>query len=133
MKSMVFAAVVAGSMFAVAAEAEKPAAATPAAPVAAEAAKVAPKRPQFSAADRAKMRERFMAERKAQMEAKLMEVVKKYVPEEEKAKALVNELQEAMMASRRSMMQRRPQMLPAASAAKPVQAKPAEAKPAEAK
>lgn len=129
MKSMVFAAVVAGSMFAVAAEAVKAEAAKPAAaPVAAEAAKVASKRSQFSAADRAKMRERFMAERKAQMEAKLMEVVKKYVPEEEKAKALVNELQEAMMASRRSMMPRHPMKQPVAPAAKPAEANPAQAK-----
>ena len=46
-------------------------------------------------------REKFMAERKAAMEAKMLEVVKKYVPEEEKAKALVKDLQEAMRPQRR--------------------------------
>ena len=45
-------------------------------------------------------------------------VVKKYVPEEEKAKALVKELQDAMMSGRRNMMRR-----PKAPAAKPTEAK----------
>ena len=121
MKKLICAAVVAGSMFAMADEAAKKEAA-PVVPVAAEAVKVAPKRPQISAEQRAKMREqreKFMAERKAKMEAQMLEVVKKYVPEEEKAKALIKELQDAMMAGRRNMM-RRPPMAPAA--------KPAEAK-----
>ena len=121
MKKLICAAIVAGSMVAMAEEAAK--AEAPAVPAAAEAVKVAPKRPQISAEQRQKMREqreKFMAERKAKMEAQLLEVVKKYVPEEEKAKALVKELQEARLAGRRNMMQRRPQ--------KPEAAKPAEAK-----
>ena len=121
MKKLICAAIAAGSMVAMAeecatakcAEAAKPAA------VAAEAAKP------FKMTDeqRAKVREqreKFMAERKAKAEAQMLEVVKKYVPEEEKAKALVKELQDAMMAGRRNMMQRRPQ--------RPEGAKPAEAK-----
>ena len=116
MKRLICAAVVAGSMFAMADEAAKTEA-----PAAAEAVKVAPKRPQISAEQRQKMREqreKFMAERKAKMEAQVLEIVKKYIPEEEKAKALVKELQDAMMAGRRNMM--RP---PRPSAAKPTEAK----------
>ena len=118
MKKLICAAVVAGSMFAMADEPAKKEAAPAAAP--AEAVKVAPKRPQITPEQRQKMREqreKFMAERKAKMEAKLLEVVKKYVPEEEKAKALIQELQEAMMPGRRPMM--RP---PRPAAAKPAEA-----------
>ena len=119
MKKLICAAVVAGSMFAMAEESAKPEA--KAAPAAAEAVKVAPKRPQISEEQRAKMREqreKFMAERKAKMEAKVLEVVKKYVPEEEKAKALVKELETVLMAGRRNMMRR-----PMASTAKPAESK----------
>ena len=119
MKKLICAAVVAGSMFAMAEESAKKDGA--AAPAAAEAVKVAPKRSQISEEQRAKMREqreKFMAERKAKMEAQFLEVVKKYVPEEEKAKALVKELQETMTAGRRNMM--RP---PRPTAAKPAEAK----------
>ena len=119
MKKLICAAVVAGSMVAMAEEVAK--AEAPAAPVAAESVKVAPKRPQISEEQRQKMREqreKFMAERKAKMEAKMLEVVKKYVPEEEKAKALVKELQDTLMAGRRNMMRR-----PMAPAAKPAEAK----------
>ena len=121
MKKLICAAVVAGSMFAMAEEAAK--AEAPAAPAAAEAVKVAPKRPQITPEQRQKMREqreKFMAERKAKMEAQLLEVVKKYVPEEEKAKALIKELQETMMGRRNMMRPPRPM--------KPSAAKPAEAK-----
>ena len=114
MKKLICAAIVAGSMFAMAEEA-------PAVPAAAEAVKVAPKRPQITPEQRQKMREqreKFMAERKAKMEAQMLEVVKKYVPEEEKAKALVKELQDTLMAGRRNMMRR-----PMAPAAKPAEAK----------
>ena len=106
MKKLICAAVVAGSMFAMADEAAKKDAA-PAAPAAAEAVKVAPKRPQITPEQRQKMREqreKFMAERKAKMEQQMLEVVKKYVPEEEKAKALIKELQDAMMTGRRNAM-----------------------------
>ena len=119
MKKLICAAVVAGSMVAMAEEAAK--AAAPAAPAAAEAVKVAPKRPQITPEQRAKMREqreKLMADRKAKMEAQILEVVKKYVPEEEKAKALVKELQDTLMAGRRNMMRR-----PMAPAAKPAEAK----------
>ena len=122
MKKLICAAVVAGSMFAMAEESAKPEA--KAAPAAAEAVKVAPKRPQISEEQRAKMREqreKFMAERKAKMEQQLLEVVKKYVPEEEKAKALVKELEDTLMAGRRSMMRPPRPMKP--SAEKPAEAK----------
>ena len=121
MKKLICAAVVAGSMFAVAEEAPK---ADAVAPAAAEAAKVAPKRSQITPEQRQKMREqreKFMAERKANMEAKVLEIVKKYVPEEEKAKALVKELQDVMMSGRRNMM--RPPRPPKPSAEKPAEAK----------
>ena len=119
MKKLICAAVVAGSMFAMAEEAAK--AEAPAVPAAAEAVKVAPKRPQITPEQRQKMREqreKFMAERKAKMEAQVLEIVKKYVSEEEKAKALVKELQDVMMAGRRNMMRR-----PKAPAANPAEAK----------
>ena len=118
MKKLICAAVVAGSMFAMAEDAAKVEA--PAAPAAAEAVKVASKRPQISAEQRQKTRE-LMAERKAKMEAQMLEVVKKYVPEEEKAKALIKELQNTLMASRRKMMRPPRPMKP--SAAKPAEAK----------
>ena len=121
MKKLICAAVVAGSMFAMADEAAKAEVKASTAPAAAEAAKVAPKRPQISAEQLQKMREqrqKFRAERKAAMEANLLEVVKKYVPEEEKAKSLIKELQDAMMTGRRNMPRR-----PQAPAAKPLEAK----------
>ena len=120
MKKLICAAVVAGSMFAMAEEAAKTE--VKAAPAAAAEAVKAPQRRSITPEQRAKMREqreKFMAERKAKMEAQMLEVVKKYVPEEEKAKALIKELQDTLMAGRRNMM-RRPPMAPAA--------KPAEAK-----
>ena len=108
MKKLICAAVVAGSMFVMAEEAAK--ADVPAAQAAAEAVKVAPRRAKMSAEQRQKMRE--MAEKRraernakiAKMEAQALEIVKKYVPEEEKAKALVKELQDVLMAGRRNMM-----------------------------
>ena len=130
MKKLICAAMVAGSMFAMAEEAAKPAEAAPAAaavkaeaavPAAKPVAKVGPRRSQISPEQRAKMREqreKFMAERKAKMEAQVLEVVKKYVPEEEKAKALVKELQDTLMAGRRNMMRR-----PMAPTVKPAETK----------
>ena len=67
-------------------------------------------------------REKFMAERKAKMESQALEIVKKYVPEEEKAKALIKELQDTLTAGRRNMVR------PPRPMAKPAAAKPAEAK-----
>ena len=118
MKKLICAVLVAGSMVAMAEDSAK----TEAAPAAvAEAVKAGPQRRQITSEQRQKMREqreKFMAERKAKMEAQTLEIVKKYVPEEEKAKALVKELQDAMMAGRRNMMRR-----PKAPAAKPAEAK----------
>ena len=122
MKKLICAAVVAGSMFAMAEEAAK--AEAPAAPTAAEAVKVAPKRPQMMSEQRAELRalfEKRMAEYKAKMEAQALEIVKKYVPEEEKAKALVKELQDVMMVGRRNMM--RPPRPPKPGAEKPAEVK----------
>ena len=122
MKKLICAAVLAGSMFVMAEEAAKEEA--PAAPAAAEAVKVAPRRPQITPEQRQKMREqreKFMAERKAKMEAQVLEIVKKYVPDEEKAKALVKELQDVMMSSRRNMM--RPPRPPKPGAEKPAEVK----------
>ena len=126
MKKLVCAAIVAASMCAMADEAKKDAAPAPA-PTAVAANPAVSARSQVSEEMRAKMRERrekFMAERKAAMEAKLLEVVKKYVPEEDKAKALVKELQESMMGARRQMMNR-PMNRPELKAAKPAEAAPA--------
>ena len=118
MKKLICAAIIASSMLAMAEEAAK----AEAAPVAvAEAVKAGPQRRQITPEQRQKMREqreKFMAERKAKMEAQTLEIVKKYVPDEEKAKALVKELQDAMMAGRRNMMCR-----PKAPAAKPAEVK----------
>ena len=83
--------------------------AAPAAPAAsAKAAVVAkPGRVQMTPEKRAEMRakrEQFMAERKAALQAKVLEIVKKYVPDETQAKALVAELEAAMKPSRRAPM-----------------------------
>ena len=70
-----------------------------------------PRRAQMTPEKRAEMRaqrEKFMAERKAAMEAKALEVVKKYVPDEEKAKALLAELEAVLMPSRRVRAERKP-------------------------
>ena len=121
MKKLICAAIAAGSMVAMAEEAVKAEVKAPVASAAVEAAKPAAKPFKMTDEQRAKMREqreKFMAERKAKMEAQVLEIVKKYVPEEEKAKALVKELQDALMAGRRNMMRR-----PKAPAAKPAEAK----------
>lgn len=117
MKKLICAAVVAASMFTMAEEAKTQA--TPKAEKTAETVKQAPRRAKLTDEQRAQMkakREQFMAQRKAAMEAKLMEVVKKYIPEEEKAKALIAELQEAMMSARRGGM--RPMKAKSAASAK---------------
>jgi len=102
MKKLVCAAVVAGSMFAMADEVKTEAA--PAAPTAAEALNALPKRKQMTPEEREALKakkEKFLAERKAEMQAKLLPVVQKYVPDEEKAKALLNDLEAAMKEARR--------------------------------
>ena len=125
MKKLICAAVVAGSMFAMAEESAtaKSAEAAKPATAAVEAAKPAAKSFKMTDEQRQKMREqreKFIAERKAKAEAQMLEVVKKYVPEEKKAKALVKELQDTMMAGRRNMMQRRPKK---SEAGKPAETK----------
>lgn len=118
MKKLICAALVAGSMCAMADEAkcENGACALPG--VAAEGKVQKPARPQMTPEQRAEMkakREKFMAERKAAMEAKMLEIVKKYIADEEQAKALIKELQETMRPG-----MRRP---PMPKAAKPAKAK----------
>ena len=71
----------------------------------------APRRAQMTPERRAEMRaqrEKFMAERKAAMQAKALEVVKKYVSDEEKAKALLAELEAVLTPSRRVRAERKP-------------------------
>ena len=71
----------------------------------------APRRTQLTPEKRAEMRaqrEKFMAERKAEKEAKALEVVKKYVSDEGKAKALLAELQAVLMPSCRVRAERKP-------------------------
>ena len=111
MKKLMFAAVVAASMVATADE-PKCEGGKCELPKAAEAVATVPaKSAQMTDEPRQAMRERvekFKSERRAAMEArraeqeaKKLEIVKKYVPEEEKAKALLAELQEAMRPQRR--------------------------------
>ena len=70
-----------------------------------------PRRAQLTPEKRAEMRaqrEKFMAERKAELQAKALEVVKKYVPDETQAKALLAELESVLMPSRRVRAERKP-------------------------
>jgi len=69
-------------------------------------------------AQRAELRERrkkMMEVRKAETEARALEIVRKYVPDEEKAKALLAELESVLSPQRRRP---RPQPVGAASAEK---------------
>ena len=121
MKKLICAALVAGSVCAMADEAkcENGVCALPG--VAAEGTVQKPARPQMTPEQRAEIkakREKFMAERKAAMEAKKLEIVKKYIADEEQAKALIKELQELQETMRPGM--RRP---PMPKAAKPAKAK----------
>ena len=71
----------------------------------------APRRAQLTPERRAEMRaqrEKLMSERRAAMEAKTLEVVKKYVPDEEKAKALLAELKAVLMPSRHVRAAKKP-------------------------
>lgn len=117
MKKLIFAALVAGTAFVFAEEAAKPAA--PAAPAAVKA----PARRQITPEQRAEMRAKFeqrMAARKAEMEKRSLEIIKKYGLDDEKAKALLAELETAMRPSRRPRpnMTKRPAAKPAAAPAK---------------
>ena len=106
MKKLLFVAMIAGSMIAVAADAAKvEAPAVPAKP----AAQAKFNRPKLTEEQIKERREKMMAEmkaRRAEMEAKMLETIKKYVPEEEKAKALLADLQKQMMPMRRPMPRR---------------------------
>ena len=115
MKKLICAALVAGSMCAMADEAkcENGVCALPG--VAAEGKVQKPARPQITPEQRAEIRAKREAERKAAMEAKMLEIVKKYIADEEQAKALIKELQETMRPG-----MRRP---PMPKAAKPAKAK----------
>ena len=122
MKKLVCAAFVAAAMVAAADEAkcEGGKCELPKAEAAEAAAPAKPAKGGLSAEQRAKMREqraKLMAERKAAMEAKMLEVVKKYVPEEEKAKALIAELQGVALGGRREL-KRPPMPKPAVEEAK---------------
>ncbi len=103
MKKLITAAILAGSMVAMAEEAAvvKPAETTP---VAAEKQAVKAVKPtitpEMRAARRAK-REQLIAQRKAELEKKCLEIIKKYGLDDEKAKALMKELQDAMRPTRR--------------------------------
>jgi len=102
MKKLIVAAVLAGSMVAVAEEAVvKPA---EAAPAAAERVNMPVKRGPLTEEQRAELRvrrEKMIAQRKAEMEKKAVEIIKKYGLDDEKAKALYKELQESMRPVRR--------------------------------
>ena len=90
------AALVAGSMVALADEPAKPAEKAAAAPVAVQKA---PKRTPEQRAEMRAKHEKFVAERKAKLEAAQLEVLKKYGIEGDKAKELLKELQQTMRAS----------------------------------
>lgn len=98
MKKLMLAAMVAGSMIAMADEPAKKGEAKPAAPVAVQPAVRRQLTPEQRAEMRAK-REKFMSERKAKLEAAQLEVLKKYGIEGDKAKELLKDLQEAMRAA----------------------------------
>lgn len=98
MKKLMLAAMVVGSMIAMADEPAKKVEAKPAAPVAVQPAVRRQLTPEQRAEMRAK-REKFMSERKAKLEAAQLEVLKKYGIEGDKAKELLKELQEAMRAA----------------------------------
>ena len=126
MKKLICAAIAAGSMFAMAeecvptncAEAAKCAEAAPAAVVAAKPVAKPLKMTDKQRAKKREPREKFMSERRAQTESRILEVVRKYVPEEEKARALAKEVQDAIIPSRRNMTRR-----PVTPASKPAEVK----------
>ena len=119
MKKLVFSVLLAGAMVAFAEEMAKPAAPVAAAPTAVKA----PVKRQITPEQRAAMRAKFeqrMAARKAEMEKKALEIIKKYGLDDEKAKALFSELETAMRPSRRPRpnMMKRPAAKPAVAPAK---------------
>ena len=96
MKKLMMAAFVAGSMVVLTAPAaESAAAAAPAAEQSAVTAKKARRTPMTPEERKARLA-KMVADRRAKAEAKAVEIIKKYGLDEEKAKALFNELQSAM-------------------------------------
>ena len=100
MKKLIVAAMVAGSMMVMAEEAAKPAEAPKAAAATAAAAPRRQITPEQRAAMKAKFAER-MAARKAERDKKAIEVIKKYGLDDEKAKALLADLEAVMKPARR--------------------------------
>ena len=122
MKKLIVVAMIAGSMMAMADETAKPEAAKVATPVA-----EMPAKRQITPEQRAAMRAKFeqrMAARRAEMEKKAIEIIKKYGLDDEKAKALFAELEMAKKSSRRPRPNmKRPAKAPApAPAAAPAKA-----------
>ena len=117
MKKLIVAAMIAGSMMVMAEEAGKPAEAPKAAATTATAVPRRQITPEQRAAMKAKFEER-MAARKAEMEKKALDVIKKYGLDDEKAKALLADLEAVMKPARRP----RPNMKRPAKSAAPVQA-----------
>ena len=95
MKKLMMAAILAGSVFAMTADcvAEE---AQPAADATAQQTCKKAKKAKLTPEERKAMMMKKMNERKAAIEAKSIEIIKKYGLDDEKAKALFNELQEAM-------------------------------------
>ena len=126
MKKLIVAAMIAGSMMMAADAAKAEESTTKATPNAASVAEApavtkAAKRqmaPEQRAAMRAKFEQR-MAARRAEMENKAVEIIKKYGLDDEKAKALFAELEMAMKSSRRPRpnLKRPVQKAPAPAAA----------------
>ena len=109
MKTKMLGAGMMAAMLAIAGVSANAEEAAPAAPAADAKAAVAakPGRVQMTPEKRAEMRakrEQFMAARKAALQAKVLEIVKKYVSDETQAKALVAELEATVMSSRRAPM-----------------------------
>ena len=115
MKKLIAAAMIAGSMMVMAEEAAKPAEAAKAAVPAMAARKQIT--PEQRAAMKAKFEER-MAARKAEMEKKALDVIKKYGLDDEKAKALLADLEAVLKPARRP----RPNMKRPAKSAAPAKA-----------
>ena len=111
MKKLIAAAMIAGSMMVMAEEAAKPAEAAKAAVPAMAARK------QITPELRAAMKAKF-EERKAEMEKKALDVIKKYGLDDEKAKALLADLEAVMKPARRP----RPNMKRPAKSAAPAKA-----------
>ena len=97
MKKLMMAAVLAGSVFAMTADCV--AADAPAAEATVQQSGKKAKKAKMTPQERKEMVMKRIAERKAAIETKSIEIIKKYGLDDEKAKALFKELQEATKAS----------------------------------